>query len=92
MNGIPNGEKRFIYFYFNRNELERIRQVVPAHIQYWKTVGSRGHLGGPFGDRTGGLITLFVPSFEAASEIILRDPFVQEDLVEQKWIKGWLVE
>lgn len=32
-----NIDKHFIYFYFNRNNPEKIRQVVTAHINYWKT-------------------------------------------------------
>jgi len=88
---LING-RRFVYFYFNRNEPEKIRQVVPAHVQYWKTAGLEGYLGGPFGDRTGGLITFSAESLEVASAIIQQDPFVLEDLVEQKWIKEWIVE
>ncbi len=37
MNDTQNGERYFVYFYFNRNEPEKIRQVVSAHVQYWNT-------------------------------------------------------
>jgi uncharacterized protein YciI len=84
--------KRFVYFYFNRNEPEKIRQVVPAHVGYWKSANVKGYMGGPFGDRTGGLISFVAPSLQDATEIILQDPFIREDLVEQKWIKEWLLE
>ena len=62
--------KRFIYFYFNRNEPEKIRQVVPAHVGYWKSANVKGYMGGPFGDRTGGLISFVAPSLQDATEII----------------------
>ncbi len=92
MNDIQNNQKRFVYFYFNRNEPEKIRQMVPAHVQYWKTANPKKYLGGPFGDRTGGLISFVAPSFQEAMEIILKDPFILEDLIEQKWIKEWIPE
>ena len=50
------GNRRFIYFYFNRNEPEKIREVVPAHVQYWKTANLKSYSGGPFADHSGGLI------------------------------------
>jgi uncharacterized protein YciI len=92
MNDIQSEAKRFIYFYFNRNEPEKILQVVPAHVEYWKKADLKGYMGGPFGDRTGGLISFIAPSLHEASEIIRQDPFIQEDLVDQKWIKEWILE
>lgn len=92
MNDTKNQDKRFVFFYFNRNEPEKIRRVVPAHVRYWKTAGVPGYLGGPFGDRTGGLISFVAPSLQAATDIILQDPFVLEDLIEQKVIKEWVME
>lgn len=84
--------KHFVYFYFNRFDPEKIRQVVPAHVQYWKSANLADYSGGPFGDRTGGLITFSASSMEEAAEIIHLDPFVLEDLVSEKWIKEWVVE
>jgi uncharacterized protein YciI len=92
MNNIQNSTKRFVYFYLNRNESEKIRQVVPAHVQYWKTANLKGYMGGPFGDRTGGLISFVASSLEEATVIILQDPFLLEDLIADKWIKAWSVE
>jgi uncharacterized protein YciI len=84
--------KRFVYFYFNRNEPEKIRQVVPAHVGYWKSANVKGYMGGPFGDRTGGLISFVAPSLQDATEIILQDPFIVENLISEKWIKEWILE
>jgi len=92
MDKIKNNHKRFVYFYFNRNEPEKIRQVVSAHVGYWKTANLRGYLGGPFADRSGGLISFAASSLEEATNIILQDPFVVEDLIAKKWIKEWIVE
>ena len=85
-----NSESTFVYFYFNRNAPEKIRQVVNAHVDYWKTANLKDYSGGPFSDRTGGLISFKASSLEEAAEIILKDPFNLEDLIEQKWIKEWL--
>jgi uncharacterized protein len=92
MDKNPNNNRRFIYFYFNRNEPEKIRQVVPTHVQYWKAANLRGYSGGPFADRSGGLIFFSALSLEQATEIIIQDPFIQEDVIEQKWIKEWIPE
>jgi uncharacterized protein YciI len=48
-------------------------------------------MGGPFADRTGGLITFAAASLEDAQDIIMHDPFVREQLIEQRWIKEWLI-
>jgi uncharacterized protein YciI len=87
----PSNSRRFIYVYFNRNEPQKIQEVVAAHVQYWKTADLKSYSGGPFADRSGGLISFAAQTLEEATEIILRDPFIQEDLIEQKWIKEWIV-
>jgi uncharacterized protein YciI len=92
MDNSQNSDRRFIYFYFNRNEPEKVRQIVPAHVQYWKTANLKGYMGGPFSDRTGGLISFAASSLEAATQMILQDPFILEDLIAEKWIKEWMVE
>lgn len=92
---MDNSQKnglRFLYFYFNRNEPGKIKRVVPAHVQYWKSANLKGYMGGPFADRTGGLISFVAPSLEEATSIIHQDPFVLNDLIDQKWIKEWIPE
>lgn len=41
-------KKRFAYFYFMKNDPEKIQQVVPLHINYWKECDFKNHVGGPF--------------------------------------------
>jgi uncharacterized protein YciI len=77
---------RLAYFYFMKKEADKIQSVVPLHVEYWRQRNLKGYMGGPFADRSGGLIT-----FEAES-IVVNDPFVSEDLLEEKWIKEWMVE
>jgi uncharacterized protein YciI len=85
-------KNRFAYLYFMKNEPEKIQTVVPAHVAYWKGHKLKGYLGGPFVDRSGGLITFEAESLETARNLIVNDPFVVEDLLENKWIKEWIVE
>jgi len=92
MNNTQNNDRRFVYFYFNQNEPEKIRQVVPAHVEYWEAANLKEYRGGPFADRTGGLITFIAANLEEATNIVQQDPFVLEDLVAEKWIKEWIVE
>ena len=92
MINAQKNDKRFVYFYFNRNEPEKIRQVVPVHVRYWKMANRKGYMGAPFADRTGGLISFAASNLEEAMKIILQDPFILENLIAEKWIKEWIVE
>ena len=89
MDNSQSDDRHFLYFYFNRYEPEKLRQVVPAHVQYWRSANLKGYMGGPFADRTGGLISFVAPNLEVATEIILANPFILEGLIDQKWIKEW---
>ena len=84
--------KHFLYFYLMRNTPEAIRQMVPQHVEYWHSRDLPHYMGGPFADRTGGLITFAAANLGDAEQIIMDDPFVRERLIEQSWIKEWLVE
>ena len=92
MDNPRNHNQHFVYFYFNRSEPEQVRQTVASHVQYWKDAKLQGYTGGPFADRTGGLITFMASCLEEATAIIHQDPFVLHDLIDQKWIKEWLPE
>ncbi len=84
--------KRFVYFYFMKNEPDKIRQVAPAHVNYWHSAQLPGYLGGPFADRTGGLISFEAVTLEDATEIVEKDPFTINDLIGDLWIKEWALE
>ena len=73
-------------------EPEKIRQVVPAHVEYWKRANLKGYMGGPFTDRTGGLISFVADSLPDTTKIVEQDPFVLQDLIAENWIKEWIVE
>lgn len=83
--------KRFLYFYLMRNTPDAIRQLVPGHVQYWHSRDLPDYMGGPFADRTGGLITFAADNLGDAQQIISDDPFVAGQLIEQSWIKEWLI-
>ena len=84
--------KKYIYFYFMKNEQEKIGQIIPQHIKYWNELNISGYMGGPFADRSGGLITFTSDNINDATDIINKDPFVIENLLSDKWIKEWIVE
>jgi uncharacterized protein YciI len=85
-------KKRFAYFYLMKREPEIIQQVVPAHVKYWGKFKSQNYLGGPFADRSGGLITFEATDINEATEVIKNDPFTIKDVLESKWIKEWMPE
>jgi uncharacterized protein YciI len=81
---------RFVYCYFMKNEPERVRQTAPEHTAYWRSLELRGYLGGPFENRSGGLITFQAPEGAAAEELVSNDPFLQRGLIDTWWLQVWL--
>lgn len=82
----------FLFFHTMRDDGGAVRTAEPAHVEYWQSRGLPHYLGGPFGDRTGGLITFAADSLEAAAAIVERDPFMVEGLVSEHWLKEWMPE
>jgi uncharacterized protein YciI len=80
------------YLYLMRDDPDRVRTVAPEHAAYWRDLGLPGYVGGPFTDRSGGLITFDADSLEQAEGIIAADPFVLEELLESSVVKQWMPE
>jgi uncharacterized protein YciI len=83
---------RFLYFYLMRDAPDRVRAVAPEHAAYWRELGLGDYLGGPFVDRSGGLITFEVASADEAERLVADDPFEQGDLLERLWLKEWMID
>jgi uncharacterized protein YciI len=83
---------RFLYFYLMRDAPARVRAAAPKHAAYWRQLQLGGYLGGPFADRSGGLITFEAESGAAAQALVANDPFLGEDLLEHHWVKEWLLD
>ena len=83
---------RFLYFYLMKETPERVRATAPAHAAYWKQLGLGNYAGGPFADRSGGLITFDADSDGEADQLTANDPFLREDLIERYWLKEWLAD
>ena len=84
--------KKFAFFYFMKNEPEKIGPVVPEHIAYWKNLNLDAYTGGPFDDRSGGLITFQAENLDEAIDRVGNDPFISNDLLTDQWIKAWMVD
>jgi uncharacterized protein YciI len=83
---------RFAFFYLMKDDLERVRAAVPSHVTHWHELDLQGYLGGPFDDRTGGLITFESDSIENAEGNVRTDPFIEQDLIASYWVKEWVPE
>lgn len=83
---------KHVFFYFMRNEPKKIGMAIPEHIAYWNDAYVDYYEGGPFGDRSGGLITFGAESLEDAKKIVSDDPFVKQNLLKERWVKEWDVE
>jgi uncharacterized protein YciI len=80
---------RFAYVYFMKDDPDRIRDTVARHVAHWHQQQLPGYLGGPFEDRTGGLITFQAEDGARARRAVDTDPFLQEGLLEAYWLKQW---
>ena len=83
---------RCSYIYFMKDDPGRVGAVAPEHAAYWQGLELRGYLGGPFADRSGGLISFETNTHDDAARLVADDPFVREGLVERSWVKEWKVE
>ena len=83
---------RFAYVYLMAKDPDRVREVGPQHAAYWQGLDLPNSLGGPFADRSGGLITFEARSVEEAEQLAADDPFVREGLLASRWLKEWHVE
>lgn len=81
---------QYVFFYLMKAQSERIGQIVPAHVAYWADNHSVHHTGGPFADRTGGMIVFEAEGLHDAERLAHNDPFVIQRVVENCWIKEWM--
>jgi uncharacterized protein YciI len=65
---------------------------LPGTLPKWHGLGLGGYLGGPFDDRSGGLISIEADSGEEAERLIAADPFVREELLASSSIERWLLD
>jgi uncharacterized protein YciI len=82
----------FAFFYFMSDEHNRVRDTVRSHVAYWKALGLTGYRGGPFSDRSGGLILFSAESVDDAAAAVRADPFVEAGLLAEMWMKEWIPE
>lgn len=82
--------KRFLFFYTMADAGARIRETVPAHERHWTEAELAEYLGGPFADRSGGLITFRANSRDQAERLVEADPFLVAGLIREHWVKEWL--
>jgi hypothetical protein len=83
---------QYAYFYLMRTDGEGVPEAVPEHVAHWRVLGLDDYVGGPFEDRTGGLITFRAEGTSWAEHAVATDPFVSRGLVQASWLKRWLPE
>jgi hypothetical protein len=90
--GSAGSQGCFVYFYFMKADPDRVRVVAPRHASYWRELRLAHYLGGPFADRTGGLITFEAAGTALAQRAVYGDLFILEGLVDAHWLKKWTPE
>ncbi len=83
---------RFVHFYFMGDDPGTVRESVSDHVEYWKGLNARDFQGGPFQDRSGGLILFSAESPEEAAAMVENDPFFKRGLLAESHLKEWLVQ
>ena len=83
---------RFLFFYLMVDTPDRVREAAPLHAAYWQQRAPRGYLGGPFADRSGGLITFEADNPAQAQQLVGEDPFLREGLLSSWWLEHWLAK
>jgi hypothetical protein len=83
---------QYAYFYLMRVDRGGIPEAVPEHVAHWVGLGLDDYVGGPFEDRTGGLITFQADGSRQAEGAVETDPFVRRGLVQEYWLKRWKPE
>ena len=79
----------YVYFYFMADEPARVRSAAPRHTEHWHALDLQDYRGGPFSDRSGGLITFVVDDVGQAESAVAEDPFVREGLISRYWLREW---
>jgi uncharacterized protein YciI len=83
---------RFVYVYSMKGDPDRVRAVAREHAAYWRGLALEDYLGGPFADRSGGTITFKADTPAEAERLVDGDPFGREGLLNDPWVKQWMVE
>jgi uncharacterized protein YciI len=83
---------RVLHYYTMKQEPDRVRALAAAHAEYWQHLEAPGYIGGPFADRSGGVVTFEADSEEDAERLIAADPFVREGLLATSSLQRWVVE
>ena len=83
-------QRNYLFFYLMNKDLEKIRTLAPMHIKYWEENRPTGFSGGPFSDRSGGLILFEAKNLEVAEALAMNDPFVINQVINGRWIKEWM--
>jgi uncharacterized protein YciI len=80
---------RYVYVYSMADDPARVRSVAPHHAAYWHALNLAEYRGGPFADRSGGLITFLADGLGQAEASVAGDPFVCEGLLERYTVNEW---
>lgn len=80
---------RYVYVYSMVDDPARVRSVGPLHAGYWHGLDLAGYRGGPFADRSGGLITFVAEGSAEADGAVAGDPFVREGLLTSYSLNEW---
>ncbi len=80
----------YIFIYFLGDDIDKVKENLGQHVNYWKEQKFDYYKNGPFADKTGGLIMFSAESHEKAQQVISRDPLLTEKVIKQFLLKEWI--
>jgi len=81
---------RYAFSYLMSDDVALIRETVPRHVEYWNALELPDYIGGPYSDRSGGLITFSAQDDEVAGRLASGDPFVKTGAVTDYRVRQWI--
>src|SRR5207245_11790241 len=90
LSGRRSRAVKYVLFYDGAADMNRAREVFPAHRAKWQEFVARGELLmiGPFSDPRQGAMRVFATR-EAAEEFVRVDPFLLEGVVKKWELREW---
>jgi uncharacterized protein YciI len=84
--------KSYAYFYTMSDDANRIRELAPAHVAYWHELSPDNYQGGPFSDKSGGIITFEAENDRIADCYVINDPFYAGNVFSESKLKEWIIK
>jgi len=82
--------KTYMFMYLLVEDIDTVKKNLGPHVAYWKSMTFDHFQNGPFADKSGGMIIFSADSPEQAEKLVSQDPLLQEQAIENYWLREWV--